>query len=198
MTRLNDGRLAAVFRAGAPHIGRAGRLDWITSSDSGKTWTKPQVLAESPEDDRNPAFGQLRDGTLILAYCILSGHDEAGTGLSKNRGDRIFDGVYTIRSRDGGKRWSRAVTDNRTSRPRGAGAGTRAVVAPYGEVVPLRDGSGLMAVYSELTLPDGSQQFQRWVCRSKDRGETWNDPSLIQVDGDGAALAVLSNGSGVA
>lgn len=78
------------FRAGAPHIGLAGRLDWITSSDSGQTWSKPQVLAESPDDDRNPAFGQLRDGTLILDYCIVSGYDEAGTGLSKNRVKRML------------------------------------------------------------------------------------------------------------
>ena len=108
MTRLQDGRLAAVFRGGAPHIGRGGRLDWITSSDSGKSWSKPRTLVESPEDDRNPALGQLRDGTIILAYCILSGYDETGTRLSQNRSDRVFDGVYTIHSSDGGKTWTRA------------------------------------------------------------------------------------------
>jgi sialidase-1 len=198
MTRLNDGRLAAVFRAGAPHIGRAGRLDWITSSDSGKTWSKPQVLAESPDDDRNPAFGQLRDGTLILGYCILSGYDGAGTALSKNRAERIFDGVYTIRSKDGGKSWSRPVKHTSTSLPPGAASGTRAAVSPYGKIVQLRDGTALMAVYYEVTLPDGSQEFQSWVYRSKDSGETWNDPTLIQADGNETALAVLSNGSVVA
>jgi hypothetical protein len=198
MTRLNDGRLAAVYRAGAPHIGRGGRLDWVTSSDAGKTWSKPQVLAESPDDDRNPAFGQLRDGTLILAYCILSGYDETGTSLSKNRAERIFDGVYTIRSKDGGKSWSKPVKHTITSLPPGAAPGTRAAVSPYGKIVQLRDGTALMAVYYEVTKPDGSQEFQSWVYRSKNSGESWDDPTLIQADGNETALAVLKDGTVVA
>jgi hypothetical protein len=38
MIQLSDGRLASVLHGGDAHIGRAGRLDWIASS----------------EDDRNP------------------------------------------------------------------------------------------------------------------------------------------------
>src|SRR3954467_15270674 len=131
MTRLQDGRLAAVYRGGAPHIGRGGRLDWITSSNSGKTWTKPVTLADGPEDDRNPGVGQLRDGTIVLAYCILSGYDETGTRMSPNRAERIFDGVYTVRSTDGGKTWSKAVKHPQTSLPPGAAKGTRAAVSPF-------------------------------------------------------------------
>ncbi|MBM3496641.1 MAG: exo-alpha-sialidase, partial [Armatimonadetes bacterium] len=43
LTQLRDGRLAAVLRGGAPHLGKAGRLDWIESGDGGKTWSEPRA-----------------------------------------------------------------------------------------------------------------------------------------------------------
>lgn len=198
MTRLDDGRLAAVLRGGDAHIGRGGRLDWIASADGGKTWSKPRPLADGPEDDRNPALGQLRDGTIVLAYCVLSGYDETGTRLAPNRGDRVFDGVYSIRSTDGGKTWSKAVKHPGTSLPPGVEKGTKGAVSPYGKIVQLRDGTALMAVYYELAMPDGTQEFQSWVYRSKDSGASWTDPTLIQRDGNETALAVLADGSLVA
>src|SRR6185437_16731975 len=55
--RLADGRIAVVLRGGAAHLGIQGRLDMVFSSDEGQTWTKPAVVVDSPEDDRNPALG---------------------------------------------------------------------------------------------------------------------------------------------
>jgi Neuraminidase (sialidase) len=52
-----------------------------------------------------------------------------------------------------------------------------------------------MAVYYEATLPDGTQQFQSWVYRSKDSGKTWTDPALIQLDGNETSLVVLRSGT---
>src|ERR1700760_4807762 len=66
--RLQDGRTAVVLRGGAPHVGIKGRLDIVFSADDGKTWTKPAVVVDSPADDRNPAFGQAKDGTLVVGY----------------------------------------------------------------------------------------------------------------------------------
>lgn len=40
----------------------------VFSSDEGKTWTKPIVVVDSPADDRNPALGQAKDGTLVVGY----------------------------------------------------------------------------------------------------------------------------------
>ncbi|MEK6249434.1 MAG: glycoside hydrolase, partial [Planctomycetales bacterium] len=68
MIRLQDVSLGAVLRAGAGHVGRGGRLDYIRSTDGGRTWSKPVVAIDSEWDDRNPAFGQMPDGTLVLAY----------------------------------------------------------------------------------------------------------------------------------
>ena len=194
LIKLYDGHLAAVLRGGAPHIGRAGRLDWIPSRDQGRTWTQPVTLADSPEDDRNPAFGQLKSGTLLLAYCILSGYGPDGK-LAAARKDRVFDGVFVRRSTDQGRTWSEPRRKPETRRPPGDKNVVSAAVSPFGKIVQLKDGTALMAVYYEATLTDGSQQFQSWVFRSTDDGATWDEPALIQLDGNETALTVLKDGT---
>ncbi len=194
LIQLKDGRLAAVLRGGAPHIGRGGRLDWVTSKDQGRTWTPPKVLVDTAEDDRNPAFGQLKDGTLLAAYCILSGYGADGK-LAGARKDRVFDGVYVMRSTDGGQTWSASRRSPETRRPPGDKNVVSTAVSPYGKIVQLKDGTALMAVYYEATLADGTQQFQSWVFRSTDQGLTWDYPSLIQLDGNETSLAVLKDGT---
>ena len=194
LIQLRKGTLAAVLRGGAPHIGRAGRLDWITSRDQGRTWTKPSLLVDSPEDDRNPAFGQLQSGTILLAYCVLSGYGPDGK-LSVARKDRIFDGVYVIRSTDRGRTWSAPSRKPETRRPPGDKDVVSAAVSPYGKIVQLKDGTALMSVYYEATRTDGTRQFQSWVFRSTDDGATWGEPALIQLDGNETSLTVLKDGT---
>jgi hypothetical protein len=65
--RLRDGRIAVVLRGGAGHLGIRGRLDMVFSPDEGKSWTRPALVVDSPLDDRNPALGQARDGSLVVA-----------------------------------------------------------------------------------------------------------------------------------
>jgi len=76
LIRLQDGRLMAVLRGGAPHIGRLGRLDIVTSSDDGRTWATPRTVMDGPDDDRNPGLGQLKNGDILLTYAIIHGYDE--------------------------------------------------------------------------------------------------------------------------
>ncbi|MBY0504308.1 MAG: glycoside hydrolase [Bryobacteraceae bacterium] len=194
LIKLQDGRLAAILRAGAPHIGRGGRLDWITSPDQGRTWTKPATLVDTPEDDRNPAFGQLKSGTVLAAHCILSGYGPDGK-LAGARKDRVFDGVYVLRSTDQGRTWSPSKRSPETRRPPGDKNVVSTAVSPYGKIVQLKDGTALMAVYYEALLTDGTPQFQSWVFRSTDDGVTWDEPALIQLDGNETALTVLKDGT---
>src|SRR5688572_4869354 len=75
--RLKSSEVMVVHRSGGAHLGRGGRLDTVISRD-GRSWEAPKTVADGPEDDRNPALGQLRDGTIILAYAIASGYDAEG------------------------------------------------------------------------------------------------------------------------
>lgn len=178
MSILQDGTVAVVYRAGAAHIGIHGRLDMVKSSDGGKTWTAPQVVAAGPGDIRNPAFGQLADGTLVLSYSIFKNYDAQGNYF--NNGHAYFDGMYTIRSRDMGKTWDQPTKTPLD--PLGA--------SPYGRIVQLADGTALVDVVQD----EGEQNT--WLYRSRDGGKTWGDPTLIggSHDWDECALAVLPSG----
>src|SRR3954454_15232672 len=92
---LKNGDVLVVHRAGAAHVGVKGRLDLVRSTDHGKTWSAPWTAIDEQFDDRNPAMGQLKDGTVVLAYSIASGYDETGLRF-KTSGERVFDGVYLV------------------------------------------------------------------------------------------------------
>lgn len=183
---LRNGDVLAVIRGGAAHIGVKGRLDLVRSTDRGKTWSAPWTAIDEQFDDRNPAMGQLKDGTIVLAYAITSGYDAAGLRFAK-REDRVFDGVYLIFSKDNGKTWSKPVRDPVTHQFY-AGKG---LVSPYGKIVQLADGTVLMAVYFEFF---DERRNQSYAYRSKDGGKTWGEPVLLGEHANETALAVLRDG----
>jgi sialidase-1 len=185
--RLNNGDVLAVVRGGAAHVGVKGRLDLVRSTDGGKTWSKPWTAVDESQDDRNPAFGQLKDGTIVLAYAIASGYDESGERFKGGRNDRAFDGVYLIFSKDNGQTWSKPVRDE-TIKKFYAGSG---LVSPYGKIVQLRDGTALMAVYFEFF---DERHNESWLFRSKDNGRTWGEPTLMGKHYNETGIVALRDG----
>jgi len=179
MIRLDNGDLVAAVRAGGTHVHVKGRLDWIRSKDNGVTWTQ-SMLVDTPLDDRNPAVGQLADGTVLVAYHIAGGY--APNGDPPARGAPIVrDGLYILRSRDRGQSWDPPI---KSAIPMELGA------SGYGKIVQLRDGTVLMAVYYLKGTP---YDHISYVYRSADGGKTWGDPTKIAGDFDETALAVLPN-----
>ncbi len=185
--RLESGEILVVLRGGGSHIDRAGRLDLVISGDQGRNWSKPWTVVDSPEDDRNPALGQLKDGTILLAYAVLSGYEADGLRLPPKREDRVFDGVYLMRSKDKGKTWTKPVRDPGIySFYQGNGA-----VSPYGKIIELKDGTVVMAVYFEFFDGRGNESY---IFRSRDGGKTWGEPSLIGRHYNETAILELADG----
>ena len=179
----------AVFRGGAPHIGIGGRLDSVTSTDGGHTWSQPKAIIDGPEDDRNPAFGQLRNGDVILAFSVLKGYDATGLHLAaKKRSDRVIDGVYVMRSHDDGKTWSKPERSEPIHELQKGGA----TISSFGKLVQLKDGTVLMSVYCEFWDGRGNRTF---IARSHDNGKTWGDISQVGQDVNETALLDLPDGS---
>jgi Neuraminidase (sialidase) len=179
---LKNGAIAVVLRGGAPHVGIKGRLDLVTSRDGGQTWSRPRTIVDSPFDDRNPAFGQLSDGTLVLAYVVVkAGFDATGLRMTDGATD-VIDGVYVIRSTDSGSTWTSPYKINIT-----AANG----FSPYGKIIQLADGTALMAIY---VGPGKSGTGESYIYRSRDNGKTWGDPSRIAAGYNETGLVCLPDG----
>jgi sialidase-1 len=170
--RLRDGRIAVVFRGGATHLGINGRLDIVFSGDEGKTWTRPTVVNDSPFDDRNPAFGQARDGSLVVCFWRTARYDEKG-----QYDDRLTDkpvSTWATRSDNGGRSWSSAAEIDVSD----IGYGS-----PYGRMLTLPDGTMLMNVYGEGVrkgrgATEAAGQFS-YLYQSTDQGKMWTRRACI-------------------
>lgn len=187
LIRLNNGMLMAVLRGGAPHIGIKGRLDIVTSQDGGKTWSAPRTVVDGPEDDRNPALGQLKNGDIVLAYAILHGYDSTGLKLNGDRSQRQAEGVYVMRSSNNGRTWTKPERSASTFALQKSGGS----LSPYGKIVQLADGTALMSVYYEFSDDRGNQDY---VFRSHDNGKTWGEPMLIGEHYNETGLLALPGG----
>jgi hypothetical protein len=178
LIKLQDGSLGAVVRGGAPHIGIKGRLDWIRSTDGGKTWSKPTVIVDSQWDDRNPALGQMPDGTIVCAYAEAQTYNEKGEWDTK-AGEYI---QFFVTSGDNGQTWS-----EKQLLYRGAIRGG----SPFGRIILLSDGTALMPMYGHLD-PDWTGKptaedvkgstMSAYVC-SRDNGKTWTDFTVVAPTG---------------
>ncbi len=190
LIKLRDGRLGAVVRGGAPHIGIKGRLDWIDSGDGGRTWSKPKVIVDSKWDDRNPAVGQMADGTVVVAYAEARTYDASGKWDTSAGQYELF---YVL-SHDGGANWTRK---------RKLFTGPIRGGSPFGRVVVLSDGTALMSLYGGLDrtwkgqprIPPDARDLTG-IVRSRDNGRTWQDFSLVSArDHNEMSLLAITNKS---
>jgi hypothetical protein len=184
--RLQDGRIAVVVRGGAGHLGIGGRLDMVFSADEGKSWTRPTLVVDSPEDDRNPALGQARDGSLVVAYLRLAKYDEQGRYNPKLENP---DSTWVTRSADGGKTWGESTPIDVAD----VGWGS-----PYGKILTLPDGTMLLALYGGPVRAPGAKvgdSDNSYVYRSTDDGKTWKRYATIGPKGfNETALVRLASG----
>lgn len=166
LVTLDDGSLGAVVRGGAPHIGRAGRLDWIRSTDGGQTWSPPRVIVDSEWDDRNPAVGVMPDGTIVCAYGEAQSYNEAGE-FSREAGPYV---PKFCLSHDRGESWSAAAE---------IAPGVLTNGSPYGRIIVLPDGTALMPYYGWADDDGLNHGRAGYLVRSTDGGRTWGDVSLV-------------------
>jgi hypothetical protein len=142
----------------------------VFSSNEGRSWTRPALVVDSPLDDRNPALGQARDGSLIVAYLRLAKYDEQGRYNPKLEKP---DTTWVISSNDGGKTWGEShpidVSD--------IGWGS-----PYGKILTLPGGTLLLAMYGGPVRTPGKKvadSDNSYLYRSTDNGRTWKRHATI-------------------
>lgn len=178
-----EGKLLLVYSGGREdHVDPFGRVELMTSSDEGRTWSEPRTLVDTPIDDRDTSILVLRNGTVVVGYyasLAYQGHLNA----PERRMARIFGadlpahlerwrraelatteaerqrlrGPWMIRSRDGGLTW-----DVPSRVP---------CFTPHGPT-QLADGTLLYA---------GADGRKAGVWLSRDEGGTWTWQSDIPV-----------------
>lgn len=165
--RLNNGDLFCVFYAGYGHVSlpksgweKGGKICAVRSSDEGTTWSAPDVIYDSAEDDRDPHVAQMRDGTIVISFFPYRKVGDAKPDYE----------TCLVESRDGGKTWP---STHRVLAPKWACS------APVRE---LPDGTQVLGVYHE----EGNTAYGG-VLRSTDQGKTWSDPIAIDP-GSGVRL----------
>ena len=168
--RRNGEMLVAYSGGREAHVCPFGRVELIRSGDGGRTWSWPEVLLDTPIDDRDAGVLETPAGSLLvttftsLAYQPLldraSGWDAARLErwLAVNRRTTAEQrqnllGTWMLRSTDGGMTWS----------------------APYR--VPLNSPHGPVALKDGRRLYAGKQLWEAGqktgVAESTDDGRTW-------------------------
>lgn len=177
VARRKNGQLLLAWSGGREgHVCPFGRVDYMTSSDDGRTWTWPRTLLDSAIDDRDAGVLETAKGTILvttftsLAYVptLNEGEKKSGSGAwspgrlaawraAHNRcseSERTADlGVWVIRSTDNGLTWSPRIPT--------------IVNSPHGPI-QLSDGRLLYAGRELWT-----KEMRTGVCESTDDGQTW-------------------------
>ena len=171
LARQTNGQLLLAYSGGRQaHVCPFGRVEFMTSSDEGQSWSWPQVIHDSPIDDRDAGILETKQGTLLattfssLAYEPLLERQSnwpeekltawraAHQRLNATERNALL-GQWVIRSTDGGISWSTAIRCP--------------VNSPHGPI-QLADGRLL---YAGKELWTG--QHRVGVCESRDDGQTW-------------------------
>ena len=173
LNKTPGGSLAVVFRVGDWHIGINGTLALSTSRDGGRSWSGPSEITPRGRDDRNPAFGVLKNGDMVLTFWRCMTPEKYPTP------DTVWD-IFATRSGDQGKTWCKPVR-----------IPDRRCWSPYGRIVECDDGTLLLSGY---TWQRKRTRGVLSLLRSRDGGVTWGDESRVAADFNEASFLVMPDG----
>ena len=166
-----NGELLVAYSGGREaHVCPFGRVELIRSRDGGRTWSWPEVVMDSPIDDRDAGVMETPAGSLLVTTFTSLAYEsvlQQASGWPPDRTERwqaverrstleqrqaLLD-TWMLRSADGGMTWS----------------------APYR--VPVNSPHGPVALSGGRLLYAGKRLWspgsEAGVCESTDDGQTW-------------------------
>lgn len=183
--RMPDGTLLAVFSGDRDaHVDPFGKTMLVRSRDHGRTWTEPEVINNTPLDDRDAGLCVCRDGTVVVSWFTSHYTDEKYMGMCRTEeetarrraylrdfdpadirrwaGNAVENGRYALghwirRSTDGARTWEDPVRVPPTT--------------PHGPI-ELADGR-LLFVGVETHHGRRERRGHLLAAESRDQGKTW-------------------------
>ena len=162
ITKSKNGDILVVFSGDRDlHVCPWGKIEMIRSSDQGRTWTDPEIIIDTPIDDRDPGILETKEGTLIVSWNASMAFDGyRGSDRYADHAKTIspevrqqWTGQWIMRSVDGGETWEDPIQTDGFS-----------INGP----IQLKDGRLLYGT----TIYD--PQVTLRVFTSTDDGKTWN------------------------
>ncbi len=152
LTKTSNDELLVVYSGGRDgHICPFGRVEMIRSKDYGKTWSSPEILIDSPLDDRDAGILETDKGTLLATWFTSTAWQKY-FNLAVNDPNKIKEYGWDDKTFD---RWEKA-DKNMLSKN-----------CPYPE----------MQKYMQRTEHgDKSLPYPQWLIRSEDKGKSWSQP----------------------
>ncbi len=183
IARADDGELIVVFSGRrSEHVCPYGQTILVRSHDDGVTWSRPEVVNNTPLDDRDAGIIVLGDGTWLVSWFTSVAFKAWETRMRGSYGDDEVDrwkpymdattpevqdewlDSWTRRSTDRGKTWEPRVNAVATS--------------PHGPT-ELSDGRLLYVGGWETYKKTGEPVVD--VMESSDQGRTWSYLAQIPV-----------------
>ena len=197
------------------HVCPYGKTELIRSSDQGQTWSEPEVINNTPLDDRDAGLLQLINGTLVMTSFTAATVDQLDhyrnmldegipgarwTALQVDSWERHCSkvmpetrerwlGAWTRRSTDGGYTWE-AHVDSIVSAPHGPGQTADGTL--------IYTGTAMVDGCRRVLCAESRDEARSWqivgtvlsVDEYANQGLNFNEPHVIEVD-DGALLCVM-------
>lgn len=193
IAKMPDGELLVVFSGDRDaHVDPFGKTFLVRSTDNGQTWHEPELINDTPLDDREPSICACQDGAVILTWCTSHYEEEAYlSGRCRNSDEELArrrkiqsvtetdirqwaggtvpkNGRYPLghwlrRSTDRGSTWEEPIRIP--------------VSTPHGPIV-LSDGR-LLLVATSGSFED--KQGDILVAESPDQGRTWSVISRVNM-----------------
>ena len=145
------------------HVCPYGRVELIRSRDDGRTWTFPEVVLDTPIDDRDAGIVETPSGALLVTTFTSLAYEACRS--PKNPSWLSRPGPHHARAAQAAPRLLDAPLHRR--RPHLVRAAPRPVNSPHGPVA-LGDGR-LLYAGKQLWQPGAKVG----VCDSSDDGRTW-------------------------
>jgi hypothetical protein len=168
----------------------AAKIDPVVrrSTDNGKTWSAPIVIANFGASTGAGDAALVLDKTTGELLCIVSA--EKGFFASTNSAPAK---VLVIHSTDNGVTWGTPV--DITSQIYGPNPGWKGLFVASGRAHQLRDGKIVAAIAVRENV-SGTERICNYMITSADHGVNWTaSTARAEIDGDEAKVVELNNGN---